>query len=104
MEGMEIYFFIRIIFLIFIVCSLVISLLMIGPLKRKQLINGFTIGLFSVVAIVVSVINGIIGGYLADGIYSGGDVLISYLFVILFILCILNVILYINNTKQRNSF
>ncbi len=76
---------------------------MIGPLKNQKLINGFTIGMFSCIAIVVSVINGIIGGYLADGIYPGGDAFISCLFLILVILCVLNLILYVNMTKQRNS-
>ncbi|MED4531863.1 hypothetical protein [Metabacillus fastidiosus] len=103
MEGTEIYYFIRLIFFIFILCSVIISVMMIGPPGCKKLINGFTVGLFSFVAILVSVINGTIGGYLADGIYPGGDSFIFYLFIILFILCVLNIILYVNIERQRNS-
>lgn len=103
MEGTEIYFFLSLIYLIFILGSLVISILMISPLKRKQLINGFTVGMFIFIALIVSTINGIIGGYLADGIYPGGDTINTYLYIILFILCVLNMILYVNSRKQRKS-
>jgi hypothetical protein len=103
LEGMEIYFFIRVILFIFIISSLVISVLMIGPLKWKQLVNGLTIGLFLFLALVVSGINVMIMGYLGDGIYRGGDAIISYMFITLFILCVLNLILYVNSLKQRSS-
>jgi hypothetical protein len=41
-------------------------------------------------------------GYLGDGIYRGRDAIISYMFI-LFILCVLNLILYVNSLKHRSS-
>ncbi|WP_416144110.1 hypothetical protein [Planococcus koreensis] len=93
--GLEIYFFIRFIFVFFIVSSLLLMALTVRPFNRYGLVNGFTIGLFVVTAMVVSVTNGMIVGYLSDGIYPGGDEVIFYLFFILFFLCTLNVLLYV---------
>ncbi|TWT00558.1 hypothetical protein [Planomicrobium sp. CPCC 101079] len=104
MEGLEIYFFIRFIFVFFISISLILMALTIRPFNRYGLINGFTIGLFVVVATAVSITNALTAGYLADGIYPGGDVVISYLFIILFFLCVLNVLLYARYfIKKENS-
>jgi hypothetical protein len=99
---MEIYFFLKVILLIFIGSSLLITLLMMGPFKQKKLVNGFTIVLFSGITLLVSTITGIIGGYLADGIYSGGDPYIMYLFFFLFLLIILNLMIY--RTPTRHNF
>ena len=94
LPGLEIYFFIRFIFVFFIVCSLLLLALTVRPFNRYELVNSFTIGLFVVTAMVVSVTNGLIAGYLSDGIYPGGDEVIFYMFFILFFLCALNVLLY----------
>lgn len=96
---MEIYFFIRLILFIFILSLLVILMLMISPLKHKKLFNGIMVGMFSALAVVVSGINVIITGYLGDGIYPGGDALISYLFLITLLLSVLNLIIYAKITK-----
>jgi len=100
LEGAEIYLFIRAILTIFILSSLIISILLITQRQPKQLINGFTLGMFTVITIVVSGINLIIMGYLADGIYAGGDVLSTYLFLIVLVLCVVNMLLYSRNAKS----
>jgi cytochrome c biogenesis factor len=100
---MELYFFLKLILLIFIGSCLLITMLMMGPFKQKKLVNGFTIVLFSGVSLLVSTITGIIGGYLADGLYSGGDPYIMYLFILLFLIIVMNLMIYVASTR-RNSY
>jgi Mg/Co/Ni transporter MgtE len=98
MEGLEIYDFLRLVFITFIISLIVILLI---QKKRSNLVNGFTVSITSITSIIVSGINLIIMGYIADELNLGGDVISSYLFLIILGLSIFNLFIYF---KNKNSF
>ncbi|MDO7484807.1 hypothetical protein Q5O89_00395 [Peribacillus frigoritolerans] len=97
MEGLEIYDFLRLVFITFIISLIVILLI---QKKRSNLVNGFTVSITSIISIIVSGINLIIIGYIADELNLGGDVISSYLFLIILGLSIFNLFIYF---KNKNS-
>ncbi|MDM5304302.1 hypothetical protein [Peribacillus frigoritolerans] len=97
MEGLEIYDFLRLVFITFIISLIVILLV---QKKRSNLVNGFTVSITSIISIIVSGINLIIMGYIADELNLGGDVISSYLFLIILGLSIFNLFIYF---KYKNS-
>ena len=60
---------------------------------KKSVVNVFSVSMLAFVSCVVSGINMIISGYIADEVPSGGDPMIFYLFLIVLILSIVNMIL-----------
>ena len=99
MEGLEIYDFLRLVFITFIISLIVITILLVQK-KRSNFVNGFTVSITSIISIIVSGINLIIIGYIADELNLGGDVISSYLFLIILGLSIFNFFLYF---KNKNS-
>lgn len=97
---MEIYEFLRLIFMTFIISLTIISVILLVQRKRGNLVNGFTVSIVSTVSIIVSSINLIIMGYIADELNIGGDTISSYLFLVIVGLCIFNLFLYL---KNKNS-
>ena len=97
MEGLEIYDFLRLVFITFIISLIVILLV---QKKRSNLVNGFTVSITSIISIIVSGINLIIMGYIADELNLGGDVISSYLFLIILGLSLFNLFIYF---KNKNS-
>ncbi|WHY95600.1 hypothetical protein [Peribacillus simplex] len=97
MEGLEIYDFLRLVFITFIISLIVITIILLVQKKRSNLVNGFTV---SITSIIVSGINLIIMGYIADELNLGGDVISSYLFLIILGLSIFNLFIYF---KNKNS-
>lgn len=81
MEWVEINNLFRLIFLIFVTGSVVVSAVLLSTFKRSDVINGFTLGITSVLSIVVSGITLIIMGYVADEIGGSGDAISTYLFL-----------------------
>jgi len=66
MEGLEIYDFIRLVFITFIISLIIISIILLIQRKRSNIVNGFTVSVISIISIVVSGIILIIEGYIAD--------------------------------------
>ena len=100
MEGLEIYDFLRLVFITFIISSIVISIILSVQRKRSTIVNGFTVSITSIVSIIVSGINLIIMGYIADELNLAGDVISSYMFLIIIGLSILNWFIYSKNKKS----
>ncbi|MGM9923554.1 MAG: hypothetical protein ACI35R_04825 [Bacillus sp. (in: firmicutes)] len=100
MEGLEVYDFIRFIFIVLIISSMIISILLLSPSKRNKVINGFTLSITSILSIIVSGITLIIMGYIADGLGVGGDSFSTYMFLVIIGLSIFNVVIY---NKKRSS-
>lgn len=100
MEGLEIYDFLRLVFITFIISLIVISIILLVQKKRSNLVNGFTVSITSIISIIVSGINLIIMGYIADELNLAGDVISSYLFLIILGLSIFNLFIYF---KNKNS-
>ncbi|MFJ7941650.1 hypothetical protein ACIQYG_24705 [Peribacillus sp. NPDC096622] len=100
MEGLEIYDFLRLVFITFIISLIVILLI---QKKRSNLVNGFTVSITSIISIIVSGINLIIIGYIADELNLGGDVISSYLFLIILGLSIFNLFIYFKNKNSTIS-
>ncbi|MFZ0447215.1 MAG: hypothetical protein WAM95_21795 [Bacillus sp. (in: firmicutes)] len=100
MEGLEIYDFLRLVFITFIISSIVISIILFVQRKRSTIVNGFTVSITSIVSIIVSGINLIIMGYIADELNLAGDVISSYMFLIIIGLSILNWFIYSKNKKS----
>ena len=75
---------------IFIFSLLVILILI---LMKKSVVNVFSVSILAFVSCVVSGINMIISGYIADEVPSGGDPITFYLFLIVLILSIVNMVL-----------
>ena len=97
MEGLEIYDFLRLVFITFIISLIVILLI---QKKRSNLVNGFTVSITSIISIIVSGINLIIMGYIADELNLAGDAISSYMFLIILGLSIFNLFMYF---KNKNS-
>jgi len=100
MGGMEIYYFIRLVFIIFIISLIVISIVLFVQRKPTNTVNGFTVSIISIISIIVSGINLTIMGYIADELGLGGDVISSYMFLIILGLNVLNSFVYF---KRKNS-
>lgn len=100
MEGLEIYDFLRLVFITFIISLIVISIILFVQKKRSNLVNGFTVSITSIISIIVSGINLIIMGYIADELNLAGDAISSYLFLIILGLSIFNLFIYF---KNKNS-
>ena len=71
--------------------SLLVVLILI--LMKKSVVNVFSVSILAFVSCVVSGINMIISGYIADEVPSGGDPITFYLFLIVLILSIVNMLL-----------
>ncbi|MGE7184626.1 hypothetical protein ACQKKK_11700 [Peribacillus sp. NPDC006672] len=99
MEGLEIYDFLRLVFITFIISLIIISIILLAK-KRSNLVNGFTVSITSIISIIVSGINLIIMGYIADELNIAGDVISSYMFLIILGLSIFNLYIYF---KNKNS-
>ncbi|MGG0414381.1 hypothetical protein, partial [Peribacillus simplex] len=97
MEGLEIYDFLRLVFITFIISLFVISIILLVQKKRSNLVNGFTVSITSIISIIVSGINLIIMGYIADELNLAGDAISSYLFLIILGLSIFNFFMYFKN-------
>ena len=103
LEGLEIYLYMRIILIIFILSSVIILFLLISLLKHKMGANTLIVGLFSITAILVSGLNVVIMGYLGDGIYPAGDSIIFYLFLIVVALSGINILLAFSQSAERTG-
>ena len=71
--------------------SLLVTLIVI--LLKKSVVNVYSVSMLVFVSCVVSGINMIISGYIADEVPSGGDPITFYLFLIVLLLSIVNMVL-----------
>ena len=101
MEGLDIYDWSRLVFITFIIILIVISIILLVQRKRNNIVNGFTITIISITSIIVSGINLIIIGYIADELNLAGDIISSNLFLVILGLSILNSFIYFKK-KNRN--
>lgn len=69
--------------------------------KRNNIVNGFPLAIITVISIIVSGINLIIIGYIADELNLGGDIISSNMFLIILGLGILNWVMYVKQ-KDKN--
>ncbi|RRN67112.1 hypothetical protein EI200_23800 [Peribacillus simplex] len=97
MEGLEIYDFLRLVFITLIISLIIISIILLAK-KRSNLVNGFTVSITSIMSIIVSGINLIIMGYIADELNLAGDVISFYMFLIILGLSIVNLFIYFKKT------
>lgn len=96
---MEIYDFIRLVFITFIIAILIV---LFAQTRRTNTVNGFVVSIIAIISIIVSGINLIIIGYIADELGLGGDVISSYMFLVILGLNILNSFMYFKNKKVKN--
>lgn len=101
MEGLEIYDFLRLVFITFIISLIIISIILLIQRKRSNIVNGFTVSVISIISIIVSGIILIIEGYIADELNLAGDITSSNMFLIILGLSILNLFIYFKK-KNRN--
>ncbi|WP_374055755.1 hypothetical protein [Rossellomorea sp. FM04394] len=97
---MEIYDWSRLVFSTFMISSLVISIVLLVQRNRKSMVNGFTITLVSFISIIVSGINFIIIGYIADELNMAGDIVSFNMFLVVLGLSILNLLIYFKKKKD----
>lgn len=97
---MEIYDWSRLVFSTFIISSLVISIVLLVQRNRNSMVNGFTITLVSFISIIVSGINFIIIGYIADELNMAGDIVSFNMFLVVLGLSILNLFIYFKKKKD----
>jgi hypothetical protein len=100
MEGLEIYDFLRLVFITFIISLIVISVILLVQRKRNNFVNGFTVSIISIISIIVSGIILIIEGYIADELNLAGDAITSYMFFVILGLSILNLFIYFKNKNR----
>ncbi|GIN98420.1 hypothetical protein J6TS1_42900 [Siminovitchia terrae] len=102
MEGLSIYDWSRLIFITFIISLIAISTILLVQRKRN-IVNGITLAIFSLTSIIVSGINLIIIGYIVDELNLGGDIISSNMFLIILGLGILNWIIYAKKNDKNIS-
>lgn len=95
MVSMEIYDWIRMILIIFILSLVVISIILIVQGNRNNIVNGFTISMISIISVAVSAICLIITGYIADELNLAGDALSFNLFLAIAGLNIINIFIFL---------
>ena len=100
MEGLEIYDFLRLVFITFIISLIVISVILLVQRKQNNFVNGFTVSIISIISIIVSGIILIIEGYIADELNLAGDAITSYMFLVILGLSILNLFIYFKNKNR----
>jgi len=79
--------------------SLLVTLILI--FLKKSVVSGYSISMLVFVSCIVSGVNMIISGYIADEVPSGGDPIIFYMFFVVLLLCIVNMILVYVKTKKK---
>lgn len=99
---MELFDWSRLVFFTFIISLLVISVILLVQRNRNSIVNGFTITIVSFTSIIVSGINLIIIGYIADELNLAGDIASFNMFLVVLGLSILNLFLYFK--KKRKGF
>ncbi len=77
MEVLEIYGFLSLVFITFIISLIVISIILLVQKKRSNLVNGFTVSITSIISMIVSGNNLIIMGFIADELNLAGDAIAS---------------------------
>ncbi|RST60579.1 hypothetical protein D5F11_007050 [Siminovitchia terrae] len=92
----------RLIFITFIISLIAISIILLVQRKRN-IVNGVTLAILSVTSIIVSGINLIIIGYIADELNLDGDITSSNMFLIILGLGILNWIIYAKKQDKNIS-
>lgn len=97
---MEIYDFIRVVFITFIIA---IFIVLFAQRKRPNIVNGFVVSIIAIISIIVSGINLIIMGYIADELGLGGDVVSSYMFLIILGLNLINLLIYFKNKNSKET-
>jgi uncharacterized membrane protein len=95
-ERMEIYDFIRIGIIIFIISLLIVFMMLV---KQKQGVTGFTLLITTAISIFGSAIHLIVIGYISDELGIAGDVVSFNMFLIVLILSIVNVMTYFKRNK-----
>lgn len=100
MEGIDIYAWSRLVFITLMISLIVIFIILLIQRKRNNIVNGFTVSIISIISIIVSGINLIIMGYIADELNLAGDAISSYMFLVIFGLSIFNLLIYF---KSKNS-
>lgn len=98
---MEIYDFIRLVFITFII---VLFIVLFAQIKRTNTVNGFVVSIIAIISIIVSGINLIIIGYIADELGIGGDIVSLNMFLIILGLNTLNSFIYFKNKRGKNHW
>lgn len=101
MEGLQIYDFSRLVLITFIISLIVIFITLLVQRTRRNIVNGFTISVISIISMIVSGIILIIGWYIADELNIAGDAISSYMFFVILGLNILNLFVYIKNKNVK---
>lgn len=71
--------------------SLLVTLILI--LLKKSVVSRYTVSMLAFVSCIVSGVNMIISGYIADEVPSGGDPITFYMFFVVLLLSIVNIFL-----------
>lgn len=93
---MEIYDFIRIGIIIFIISLLIVFMMLV---KQKQGVTGFTLLITTAISIFGSAIHLIVIGYISDELGIAGDVVSFNMFLIVLFISIVNVMTYFKRNK-----
>ncbi|MFE3572881.1 hypothetical protein [Lysinibacillus sp. NPDC059133] len=70
--------------------SLLVTLILI--LLKKSVVNGYSVIMLAFVSCIVSGVLMIIAGYIADEVPSGGDPITLYMFLVVLLLSMVNMI------------
>ena len=79
--------------------SLLVTLILI--LLKKSVVSGYSVSMLVFVSCIVSGVNMIISGYIADEVPSGGDPITFYMFFVVLLLSIVNMILVTKKTMGK---
>ena len=79
--------------------SLLVTLILI--LLKKSVVSGYSVSMLVFVSCIVSGVNMIITGYIADEVPSGGDPITFYMFFVVLLLSIVNIFLVFIKTKEK---
>jgi hypothetical protein len=100
---MEIYDFLRIGLLTFIISLMSVLVKLLTQKNESRQVTGFTVLITSAISIVVSAIILIVIGYVADELGIGGDVISFNMFFMVVGLSVFNYYVYIKNNKVSSS-
>ena len=102
-EAFGTFTLLRPIFITFLIISIILFLIMVLPIGRKKLINGFTIISISIISILVSAQVLFYNGIIVDEINLGGDALSTYIFLAIIGFSLLNPIIHFSMHRGKGD-
>lgn len=98
----NVFDYFRPIYLSFIIILIVLLINIIFKKNKSELINGFVITSISIISLIVSYYMTYLAGIITDELSMAGDSVSFYMFIIIALMSIINIVAYAYFNKKRS--